>query len=97
LDKTLVKKTLSKIECHEDCIEWYEATSLPLENIIERYFFGKVIDLIFIDAEGLDDQVIRTINFISAHLEQLFMKIITWGKIKKLLRIICQKKDIPLK
>lgn len=63
LDKTHVEKIFSKTEKHEECIACYETTSLTLKKIIERYFPGNVIDLIIIDAEGLDDKVIRTIDF----------------------------------
>ena len=63
LDRAHVEKSLSKTGKREKCIACYETTSLPLKEIIERYFPGKVIDLIIIDAEGRDDKVIRTIDF----------------------------------
>lgn len=97
LDKTLVEKSLSKIECHEDCIEWYEATSLPLENIIDRYFFGKVIDLIFIDAEGFDDQVIRTINFDKCTPRTIIYENHNLGKNKEIIENYLSKKGYSIK
>mgnify|MGYP001032367097 CR=1 FL=1 len=63
LDKAQVKKSLSEIQSDEQCIACYKTASLPLESIIDYHFPDKVIDLIFIDAEGFDDHVIRTINF----------------------------------
>ena len=63
LHKTQVEKSLTGIDNYERCITCYETPCLPLENIIDRYFPGEIIDLIFIDAEGFDDTVIRTIDF----------------------------------
>ena len=63
LDKGQVEKHLEEIENRDNFLKCYETNSRPLEEIIEQYFSDKIIDLIFIDAEGFDDQVIRTINF----------------------------------
>jgi FkbM family methyltransferase len=63
LDKVHVENSLSNITNCQDFIKCYETVSLPLQRIIEKHFLDKDIDLIFIDAEGFDDQVIRTIDF----------------------------------
>ena len=63
LDKSQVEKSLSGIENHEEHIKCYESPSKPLSQIISGHFPDNTIDLIFIDAEGFDDHVIRTIDF----------------------------------
>jgi FkbM family methyltransferase len=63
LDKGKVEDSLSGIKNHMEYIKCYETPSKPLSKIISSHFPNNKIDLIFIDAEGFDDHVIRTINF----------------------------------
>lgn len=63
LDKAQVEKSLLGIKNSDKIIRSYEATSKPLSEIISKYFPNNDVDLVFIDAEGFDDHVIRTINF----------------------------------
>lgn len=63
LDKGQVEKSLPSTDRNKGYIECYETISISLEKIIDRYFPDKVPDLIFIDAEGLDDQVVKSIDF----------------------------------
>lgn len=46
-----------------DCIVSYQVRCLKLDFIIDKYFFDKNLDLVFIDAEGHDDDVIKSIDF----------------------------------
>lgn len=65
LDREAVKRCLigacdSDLEKNVVC---YRVPSFPLSLIIEKYFPDCRVDLVFVDAEGHDDQVIRTIDF----------------------------------
>jgi FkbM family methyltransferase len=63
LDKGQAEKPLTNIENPTEHIRCYKTPSKPLAQIISKYFPNNNIDLIFIDAEGFDDHVIRTIDF----------------------------------
>jgi hypothetical protein len=47
----------------EHKIKCYKTRCQPLCALIDRYFSAQPIDLIFIDAEGHDDHIIKTIDF----------------------------------
>ncbi len=63
LDKKAVEISLIDFSKPHDKMVCYKVPSLPLSAIIEKYFFDHIVDLIFIDAEGHDDEVIRSIDF----------------------------------
>lgn len=66
LDQKAVKNSLLGV-CDSDlCNELVvccRVPSFPLCSIIEKYFQDGQVDLVFIDAEGHDDEVIRSIDF----------------------------------
>jgi hypothetical protein len=47
----------------DDVISCYKTKSMALSDVIEKYFPHGEVDLVFIDAEGHDDHVVRTIDF----------------------------------
>jgi FkbM family methyltransferase len=63
LDKQLVVKTLKERQQSIDHITCYRTPSKKLSELIEKHFCEERVDLIFVDAEGHDDEVIRTIDF----------------------------------
>lgn len=40
-----------------------QVKTVPINNILEKYFSGKRIDLLSIDTEGLDHEILKTIDF----------------------------------
>ena len=63
LDKKAVERSLAGLSNIEELVVSHKVSSLPLSAIIEKHFSGQNVDLVFIDAEGHDDAVIRTIDF----------------------------------
>ena len=63
LDRKHVERFLREVGGADQKIECYKTRCMTLNAIIEKYFLDNKVDLIFIDAEGHDDYVIRTINF----------------------------------
>jgi FkbM family methyltransferase len=66
LDREFVENSLKSV-CQPDQLQemvvCHRVSSYPLSFIVEKYFQDHRVDLVFIDAEGHDDSVIRTIDF----------------------------------
>lgn len=63
LDKKQVEQSLVDVKGGGENIMCYTTPCKSLSEIINKYFPNNKVDLIFIDAEGYDDYVIRTIDF----------------------------------
>ena len=63
LDKKQVERSCFDNNVTDRYIKCYKTRCLRLSDIIDKYFPDKRVDLIFIDAEGRDDEVIKTIDF----------------------------------
>jgi len=63
VEKSQVERALLDTKNSLDHISSYKSPSKPLSRVISSHFPNNKIDLVFIDAEGFDDHVIRTIKF----------------------------------
>ncbi len=63
LEKQQVLNSLTNIGEAESKIQCYKTKCMTLSAIISKYFCNTQVDLIFIDAEGHDDYIIKTIDF----------------------------------
>lgn len=63
VNRTQVLRSLSKFENPERLLVCHDTPSVPLQQIVDHHFPHGRVDLIFIDAEGHDDEVVHSINF----------------------------------
>lgn len=63
LDKKEVERSLTGLSDPDKKIMCYKTSCLKISSVIEKYFPDYKLDLVFIDAEGRDDDVIRSIDF----------------------------------
>lgn len=63
MDRSALKQNLSGFLDDNNQIDCHKTPSKKLEAIWEKYFKNGVVDLVFIDAEGHDDEVIYSIDF----------------------------------
>lgn len=62
-DREMLLKALEHLGSIEDKVECHDVQCLSTTSLIDSYWDGGDIDLIFIDAEGHDDYVIKGIDF----------------------------------
>jgi FkbM family methyltransferase len=62
-DRRLVEANLKGFDDIQTMIECYTVPALSVNTLLDKYWDGDPIDLIFIDAEGHDDRIIRAIDF----------------------------------
>ena len=62
-DRDMIAANLRNFEQVDDKIQAYDVPCLTVTSLVEQYWDGPEIDLVFIDAEGHDDHVVRGINF----------------------------------
>jgi len=58
-----VKNFLDKSDNMDNAVVSYKTRCMTLRVLIDKYFPSQQLDLVFVDAEGHDDYVIRTIDF----------------------------------
>ncbi|MEO0438439.1 MAG: FkbM family methyltransferase [Pseudomonadota bacterium] len=62
LDKMQVEKQLCETPELLPSVQSYVTPCLRLDDIVSRFFPANEVDLLFVDAEGFDDTVLRTID-----------------------------------
>lgn len=80
LDKSQMERCVCGINWVGQKIECKSTPCITLCSVIEKYFFNNSVDLVFIDAEGRDDEVIRTINFDKCLPKAIFFESHNLGK-----------------
>jgi FkbM family methyltransferase len=66
-DKKHVEASLKNFDDIEDKIRSFRVQCISVNSLIQKYWDSNRIDLIFIDAEGHDDEIIRAIDFGTTH------------------------------
>ena len=70
---SLEKHHILKHGYNEEGIIELKVKSMTLNNLFEKYKLD-VIDILFIDAEGMDDRLIRSINFEKYKINKLYFE-----------------------
>ena len=85
-DRDMVAANLRDFEQIDDKIQAYDVPCLTVNSLIDQYWDGPEIDLVFIDAEGHDDQVVRGIDFTRIHPRAILYESHNLGERKQELR-----------
>lgn len=63
MDRKMVEANLKGFDDVQEKLQCYTVPALSVNTLLEKYWDGGPIDLIFIDAEGHDDHIIQAIDF----------------------------------